>query len=201
MIGRRLKLARTAAGLSLGGLEDAIESLVTTQAIGKYERDESMPGSGVLIALAGALGVSVDYLVGDEKMVLEAIDFRRKASASKRDEAQVEAHVLRMLEGYLQINELLGLPSVEWDKPRDAPDPVVVNDLEEADRGARVLRDPPYEKPLAIREGEKPRRFKRLCLRALAEGVISEPKAAELLGISVRELDRRMNEPPESETA
>ena len=201
MIGRRLKLARTAAGLSLGGLEDAIESLVTTQAIGKYERDESMPGSGVLIALAGALGVSVDYLVGDEKMVLEAIDFRKKASASKRDEAaQVEAHVLRMLEGYLQINELLGLPSVEWDKPRDAPDPVV-NDLGEADRGARVLRDPPYEKPLAIREGEKPRRFKRLCLRALAEGAISEPKAAELLGLSVRELDRRMNEPPESETA
>ena len=47
MIGRRLKLARTAAGLSLGGLEDAIESLVTAQAIGKYERDESMPGSGV----------------------------------------------------------------------------------------------------------------------------------------------------------
>ena len=200
MIGRRLKLARTAAGLSLGGLEDAIESLVTAQAIGKYERDESMPGSGVLIALAGALGVSIDYLVGDEKMVLEAIDFRKKASASTRDEAQVEAHVLRMLEGYLQINELLGLPSVELDKPRDAPDPVV-NGLGEADRGARVLRDPPYEKPLAIREGEKPRRFKRLCLRALAEGAISEPKAAELLGISVRELDRRMNEPPESETA
>ena len=200
MIGRRLKLARTAAGLSLGGLEDAIESLVTAQAIGKYERDESMPGSGVLIALAGALGVSVDYLVGDEKMVLEAIDFRKKASASKGDEAQVEAHVLRMLEGYLQVEELLGLPSVAWDKPRDAPDPVV-NDLGEADRGARVLRDPPYEKPLAIREGEKPRRFKRLCLRALAEGAISEPKAAELLGISVRELDRRMNEPPESETA
>ena len=200
MIGRRLKLARTAAGLSLGGLEDAIESLVTAQAIGKYERDESMPGSGVLIALAGALGVSVDYLVGDEKMVLKAIDFRKKASASKGDEAQVEAHVLRMLEGYLQINELLGLPSVELDKPRDAPDPVV-NDLGEADRGARVLRDPPYEKPLAIREGETLRRFKRLCLRALAEGAISEPKAAELLGISVRELDRRMNEPPESETA
>ena len=200
MIGRRLKLARTAAGLSLGGLEDAIENLVTAQAIGKYERDESMPGSGVLIALADVLGVSVDYLVGDEKMVLEAIDFRKKASASKRDEAQVEAHVLHMLEGYLQINELLGLPSVEWDKPRDAPDPVV-NALGEADRGSRVVRDPPYEKSLAIREGEKPRRFKRLCLRALAEGAISEPKAAELLGISVRELDRRMNEPPESETA
>ncbi|MCY4529103.1 MAG: XRE family transcriptional regulator, partial [Chloroflexi bacterium] len=140
MIGRRLKLARTAAGLSLRGLEDAIGNLVTAQAIGKYERNESMPGSGVLIALADALSVSVDYLVGDEEMVLEAVDFRKKASASKRDEAQVEAQVLRMLEGYLQVEELLGLPSVEWDKPRDAPYPVV-NDLGEADRGARALRD------------------------------------------------------------
>ena len=360
MIGRRLKLARTATGLSLSGLEDAIGNLVTAQAMGRYERDESVPDSGVLIALADALDVSVDYLVGDQEMELEAIDFRKKASASKRDEAQVEAQVLRTLEGYLQVQEVLCLPSVEWDKPRDAPYPVV-NDLGEADRGARALRDhwglgiepipdlvevlegrgvkvlpvvladsidgltarvrrtrrnalpvivvnsthwverrrftiahelghmvlsivgkkvdgekaahrfagaflmpgealwsevgkrrtpvgwreifelkqlfgvsgqaltyrckdlgifsqalfgrlfdeykrlgwrdPPYEEPLASREGEKPSRFKRLCLRALAEGAISEPKAAELLGISVRELNRRMNEPPESKTA
>ena len=358
MIGQRLKLARTAAGLSLRGLAHAIGNRVTAQAIGKYEHDESIPGSSVLIALADALGVSVDYLVGDQEIALEAIDFRKKASASKRDEAQVKAWVLRMLEGYLEVEELLRLSSVEWDKPRDAPYPVV-NDLGEADRGARALRDhwglgieaipdlveilegrgvkvlsvaladsidgltarvrrargstlpvivvncmhwgerqrftiahelghmvltvvgrkvdgekaahrfasaflmpaealwsevgkhrtsvgwdelfelkrlfgvsvqaltyrckdlgifsqalfrrlfdefkqrgwrePPYEEPFVIREGEKPRRFKRLCLRAVAEGAISEPKAAELLGISVRELNRRMQEPPESD--
>ena len=65
----------------------------------------------------------------------------------------------------------------------------------------RGWRDPPCEEPLAIREGEKPRRFERLCLRALAEGAISEPKAAELLGVPVREMDRRMREPPESGAA
>lgn len=62
MIGRRLKLARTAAGMSPRGLEDAIGNLVTAQAIGRYERNESMPGSGVLIALADALDVSVREL-------------------------------------------------------------------------------------------------------------------------------------------
>ena len=360
MIGQRLKIARTAVGLSLRGLEAAIGNRVTAQAIGKYERGESMPGSGVLIALAGALGVSVDYLVGDQEMVLEAVDFRKKTITSKREVAQVEAQVLRMLEGYLMVEELLRLPSVEWDKPRDAPFPVV-GDVAEADRGASALRshwglgidpipdlvgilegrgvkvlsvtlarsidgltarvrrarggavpvivvngahwgerqrftiahelghmvlsvigrkvdgekaahrfagaflmpaeslwsevgkrrtsvgwdelfklkqlfgvsvqaltyrckdlgifnqtlfrrlfdefkrrgwrDSPYEEPLAIREGEKPRRFERLCLRALAEGIISEPKAAELLGVPVRELDRRMQEPPESGAA
>jgi Zn-dependent peptidase ImmA (M78 family) len=59
-------------------------------------------------------------------------------------------------------------------------------------------RDPPYEEPLAMR-GETPGRFERLCFRALAEGAVSEAKAAELLGIPVRELNRRMEQPPDEE--
>ena len=39
---------------------------------------------------------------------------------------------------------------------------------------------------------EVPQRMARLCLRAVAEGAISEPKAAELLKISVRALDRKL---------
>jgi Zn-dependent peptidase ImmA (M78 family) len=328
---------------------------VTAQAIGKYERNEAMPSSGVLIALAEALDVSVDYLLGDQEMVLEAVEFRKKKITSKREEAQVEAKVLHMLERYLTVEELLDLASVEWDKPREAPYPVV-SDPSEADRGARSLRvhwglgldpirnlvelleekgikilavpltnidgltacvrrtnkvvapvivvnskdwgerqrftmahelghmvlevarkvddekaahrfagaflmpaealwaeigkhrksigwqelfalkrlfgvsvqaltyrckdlgifnqtlfrklfddfvrlgwrDPPYEEPLAMR-GETPRRFERLCFRALAEGAVSEAKAAELLGIPVRELNRRMEHPPDEE--
>jgi transcriptional regulator with XRE-family HTH domain len=44
MIGERLKLARAAAGLSLRELEERLGELVSAQAIGKYERDEMMPG-------------------------------------------------------------------------------------------------------------------------------------------------------------
>jgi len=348
MIGQRLKLARSAAGLSLRELEEKIGNRVTAQAIGKYERDESMPSSGVLIALAEALDVSVDYLVGDQEMVLEGVEFRKKKITGKREEAQVEAKVLHLLERYLMVEELLDLPSVEWDKPREAPYPVM-QDVSEAELAARSLREhwglgsdpipnlvelleergikilafdltnidgltarvrrsrkgavpvivvngkdwgerqrftlahelghmvmegggkvdeekaahrfagaflmpadalwaeigrhrtsiggrelfylkqlfgvsvqaityrckdlgifseplfrrlfqefgrlgwrsPPYKEPYA-REGEKPTRFKRLTLRALAEGAVSEPKAAELLGLSVRELNRRM---------
>lgn len=39
---------------------------------------------------------------------------------------------------------------------------------------------------------EVPQRMDRMCLRAVAEGAISEARAAELLNISVRELDRRL---------
>ena len=352
MIGKRLRLARSAAGLSLRELETKIGNRVTAQAIGKYERNESMPSSGVLIALADALGVSVDYLVSDREMVLEAVEFRRKTGAGRKEESRTEANVLHLLERYLMVEELLQLPSAEWNRPREAPYPVV-RDVSEADRAARSLRDhwslghdpipdlfelleeqgvkvlaveseeidgltarvrragkshvpvivvnrgdwlerqcftlshelghlvtdvapgldeekvahrfagaflmpaealwakigkrrtsvgmgelielkqlfgasvqaiayrckdlgiftetlfrrlfnefnrlgwrtPPYEEPYA-RKGKEPRRFERLTFRALSEGAVSEAKAAELLGLSVRELNRRMKEPP-----
>lgn len=139
MIGNRLKLARSTAGLSLRGLSDRIGNRVTAQSIGKYERDEAMPRSGVLIALADALGVSVKYLMGEPGMVLQSVDFRTKRVASKREEDRISAMVLYMLERYLTIEDTLGLPSVRWDKPRSAPYPVV-NDLSEADRAASALR-------------------------------------------------------------
>ncbi len=50
-----------------------------------------------------------------------------------------------------------------------------------------------------MKKGEEPKRFERLTFRALAEGAISESKAAELLGLSVRDLNRRMEEPPTGE--
>ena len=117
MIGKRLKLARTAAGLSLRGLAAAIGHRVSAQAIGKYERDEAMPGSGVLIVLADALHSTVDYLLGDPDLVLEDLEFRKNAFTSKRAEARVEATVLADLERYLTVEGILGLPSARWDQP------------------------------------------------------------------------------------
>lgn len=136
---RNLKLARVAAGLSLRRLADAIGNRVTAQAISKYERNEATPGSAVLIALADALGVTVDYLAGEQVTALEGIEFRRRAISSKREEARVAAEVLGLLGRYLAVEDQLGLPTTEWDKPRDAPFPVAVN-VVEADRGARALR-------------------------------------------------------------
>ena len=139
MIGSRLKLARSAAGLSLRELSARIDNRVTAQAIGKYERDESMPGSGVLIALADALHVSVNYLAGDPGLSLLSVDFRSKRVSARREEDRLSAMVLNMLERYLTIEEILGLSSINWDKPRSAPYPVTT-DLREADRAAIGLR-------------------------------------------------------------
>ena len=44
----------------------------------------------------------------------------------------------------------------------------------------RGWRDPPFEEPaVMLAEEEEPKRFERLCLRALAENVIGEGRAAE----------------------
>ncbi len=354
-VGQRIKVSRNARGLSLRDVQDRISNRVTAQAISKYERDETMPSSGVLIALADVLDVPVDYLASDSDIRLEDVDFRKKRLTSRREEAQVEARVLHLLERYLAVEEILGLPTVAWDMPREIPWPVLrdpgeaeqaalgmrahwglgldpipnlVDLLEE--RGIKVLamslpnidgltarvrredrgvasvvvvnredggerqrftlahelghmvldpgpkvdeekaahwfagaflmpaetlrseigrhrksigwgelfelkrifgvsvqaltcrckdlgifgtplvrrlfnefrrrgwRSPPYKEPEAMR-GESPLRFERLCFRALSEGAISEAKAAELLGHSVHELNRRMDEPPSLE--
>ena len=139
MIGARLKLARTAAGLSLRSLAAAINHHVTPQAIGKYERSEAMPRSGVLNALADALRTSVDYLLGAPDLVLQDLEFRKNAFTAKSAEAKVEATVLIKLERYLALEDILGLSSLRWDQPRDAPYPVL-NDPVEADRAADALR-------------------------------------------------------------
>lgn len=139
MIGRKLKVARSAAGLSLRALSDAIDGRVSAQAIGKYERDEDMPSSGVLLVIADALDVSVDYLLSAEELVLEGVDFRKKAVASAREEAQLEARTIHLLERYLSLEDMLGLKSVDWEQPRSAPHPVA--DVRDAEDAARSVRD------------------------------------------------------------
>lgn len=139
MIGHRLKLARIGSGLSLRELEAKINNLVSAQAIGKYERDEMMPNSTTLIALATALGVSENYLLGQNNLKLEGLEFRKKKITTKKVEAQVEAQVLSHVERYLEIEEIINTPSLEWDRPREAPFPIY--ELKDAEFVAQRLRE------------------------------------------------------------
>ena len=139
MIGHRIKVARAAAGLSLRGLAEAMNGVVSAQAISKYERDEDMPGSRALIALVDALGVTEDFLLSEDEVTLEGVDFRKKTGPSAREEATLEARTVHMLERYLSIEDLLHLRSVDWEEPRSAPYPVT--SLRDAEDAARSVRD------------------------------------------------------------
>jgi Zn-dependent peptidase ImmA (M78 family) len=138
MIGQRLKVARTAAGLSLRELQEKIGNLVTAQMIGRYERDEAMPGSAALIALADALEVSENYLVDQSDLRLVAVEFRKNRITNRKEEASVEARVLDAVERYLTIEDLVGAASAAWTPPPGAPFPV--RSLDEAEAAAARLR-------------------------------------------------------------
>lgn len=57
-------------------------------------------------------------------------------------------------------------------------------------------RKPPYQELGASPPSkEQPRRMQRLCFRALSAGAIGESKAAEILGISVRDLTLLKDQP------
>jgi Zn-dependent peptidase ImmA (M78 family) len=121
MIADRLRLARRKAGYSLRGLSVAMGGKVTAQAIGKYERGESTPSSGVLTALSKALGVSLAYLMDTQGIELSGVEFRTKANTSTRDRAQVETEVLEWIERYLQVERVLELDSAHWQCPVARP--------------------------------------------------------------------------------
>ena len=77
MFGDRLRLARKKAGYSLRELSYVLDGQVTAQAIGKYERGEMMPSSGVLSRLTTVLDVSLEYLLSDQVDELEGVEFRK----------------------------------------------------------------------------------------------------------------------------
>jgi Zn-dependent peptidase ImmA (M78 family) len=137
MIGERLKLARVSAGLSLRALEDRVDGLVTAQAIGKYERDEMMPSSAVLIALAKALGVTEDYLLNPARVELLAVEFRKQKLTSVREDATVRARILSEVERYIEVERILGLDGRGGALLKKR----AVRTLDEVEKAAGELRD------------------------------------------------------------
>ena len=64
MLGERLRRFRVAYGMSLGNLEAAIDGLVSSQTLLKYERGKLQPTATTLNQIASALGVKSAQLFG-----------------------------------------------------------------------------------------------------------------------------------------
>jgi Zn-dependent peptidase ImmA (M78 family)/transcriptional regulator with XRE-family HTH domain len=136
MIGARLKLARAAAGLSLRDLEERLNHLVTAQALGKYERDEMMPSSTVLIALARALDVTEEYLLNPAEVELVAVEFRKHKLTSVKEDATVRARILSEVERYIEVERILRLDG----KAPALPKSPRVSTFDEVEKAAAALR-------------------------------------------------------------
>ncbi|WP_419949994.1 helix-turn-helix domain-containing protein [Candidatus Palauibacter sp.] len=139
MFGRRLRLARKRAGLSLRALAERMEPKVTAQAISKYETGKMMPSSAVLVGLAQTLDVSPDFLMSSQVEVLDGLEFRKHSGTSARDRARAEAVLIDNLERYLTIEEILGIPPASDRFEGRRYDSVA--DVEEIDARADELRN------------------------------------------------------------
>jgi Zn-dependent peptidase ImmA (M78 family) len=120
-------------------LETRINKLVSAQAIGKYERDEMMPSSQVLLAMSKALGFAPEYLLSEREIELTGVDFRKGPTASARDERSVEALVLDRVERYLELEELMPPSRERWAFPGD--DQFQIASIEDAEGAAEKLRE------------------------------------------------------------
>lgn len=136
--GDRLKLARARAGLSLAALADQLVPRVSAQAINKYEKGEMMPSSGVLMALARTLGVSLDYFMSAHVAALDGIEFRKRADVTEKEKALVQGEVIDHVERYLAIEEILEIDDLP--SGLDAIEPRIIGGLQDAEVAANELR-------------------------------------------------------------
>ena len=100
--GKRLIEVRKMKKLSQ---DDLAKKLGTRGAVmGRYERDEVKPSIGVAAAIAEALEVSLDYLVGNTDLLLEKNIISKIVDIQKLN-TEDKAHVFALLDAFLQSNK------------------------------------------------------------------------------------------------
>ena len=109
--GVRLHSARKMAGMSMSALAREAGAVVSKQAISKYEKGQINPSSEVLLALAGALNVKVDYFFRSSKVSIAGLEFRKKSRLSKKAEDQIKYQTIDFLQKYLELENILNIPS------------------------------------------------------------------------------------------
>lgn len=113
----RLRQARLMRGFSLEKLSQSLAVPVSKQAISKYEKGQMKPDSSILIALANALGVKIDYFFRPFTVEVDKVEFRKKSGFTKKMANVVKERVRVELERYLEIEQITGM-QVRFTLPR-----------------------------------------------------------------------------------
>lgn len=108
MIGSRIQQARKALGWSLATLAERAGGIVTRQALCKYENDQAVPGSDVLLALGRALDVSVEFFFRPARaeVTLSGLACRKRATLGKRRLDTICAQAKDRVERCLELEGL-----------------------------------------------------------------------------------------------
>ena len=129
--GERLKSARKMAGLSMAALAEKAGSVVSKQSISKYEKGLVKPSSEVLIALAKALDVKIDYFFRPAGVTISSLEFRKKSKLAKKAEDQIRHQTIDFIQKYLELEDILDV-HVPFKNPVSRPQIRSHNDVEAA---------------------------------------------------------------------
>lgn len=137
MIGERIQQARKASGLSLRALAE--KAGISAMAISKYENNQSVPSSGVILNIAKALGVRTEYFFRHATIELENINHREHEKLPEKEELKVRADVTDQLERWLMLEKFLPAP---WSIPFELPPklPAQITDFDEIEDAATDVR-------------------------------------------------------------
>lgn len=114
MIGERIRAARLMNGLSLRALAKQVG--VSHQAIFKYENNQDVPGSEVLIALASVLEVKPEFFFRRSRSIEIKPAFRKRSCVSAKAEHRIIERVRESLERRLDL-EAFALQERELSDP------------------------------------------------------------------------------------
>lgn len=137
MIGERILQARKSTGLSLRSLAEKVG--ISAMAISKYENDQTTPSSGVLLSLADALGVRVEYFFRTSKVQLKEVEYRKHSKLPKKTLDQINGDVIEQIERFLELEEFLPASPIESFKlPDNIP---FVQSYDDIENVAQLVRD------------------------------------------------------------
>lgn len=114
---RRLRQARLMRGISLEKLAQSLAAPISKQAINKYEKGQMKPDSRILIALANALDMKIDYFFRPFTVEVDKVEFRKKSGFTEKMANAVKERVREELERYLEIEQIAG-SQVRFTLPR-----------------------------------------------------------------------------------
>ena len=104
MIGSRIQRARKALGLSLRDI--AAQLALSHAAIKKYEDNEVTPSSDILIKLAQALKVKVEYFFRPERFTLANIQYRKHDNMPLQHLEEIQIKMLDKIEQRIELENL-----------------------------------------------------------------------------------------------
>jgi len=134
-VGNRIKSARLLAGLSLRELSNALNGIVSHNAISKYEKGAMMPDSKVLIALSNVLNVKTDYFLRPQTVEISNIEFRKKSNLSLKKTNSIKESIKDSIERYIELESFLNFQNAF----KNPIEEIVICNFDDVEKAVEIL--------------------------------------------------------------